>query len=57
MIQEHIKKPLADEILFGKLAKGGHVQAVLRDGVWSKGGPRTRRPGHRAQLRMLEAAE
>jgi ATP-dependent Clp protease ATP-binding subunit ClpA len=25
VIQEHIKKPLADELLFGKLAKGGHV--------------------------------
>jgi ATP-dependent Clp protease ATP-binding subunit ClpA len=32
VIQEHIKKPLADEILFGKLAKGGHVQVVLKDG-------------------------
>ena len=25
VIQEHIKKPLADELLFGKLANGGHV--------------------------------
>jgi ATP-dependent Clp protease ATP-binding subunit ClpA len=32
VIQEHIKKPLADEILFGRLVKGGHVQVVLRDG-------------------------
>ena len=32
VIQEHIKKPLADEILFGKLVKGGHVKVVLRDG-------------------------
>ncbi|MFZ5668016.1 MAG: ATP-dependent Clp protease ATP-binding subunit ClpA [Pseudomonadota bacterium] len=32
VIQEHIKKPLADDILFGKLAKGGHVKVVLRDG-------------------------
>ena len=32
VIQEHIKKPLADEILFGKLAKGGHVRVVLKDG-------------------------
>ncbi len=32
VIQEHIKKPLADDILFGKLAKGGHVRVVLRDG-------------------------
>ncbi|WP_337186098.1 ATP-dependent Clp protease ATP-binding subunit ClpA [Phenylobacterium sp.] len=32
VIQEHIKKPLADEILFGRLAKGGHVRVVLKDG-------------------------
>jgi ATP-dependent Clp protease ATP-binding subunit ClpA len=32
VIQEHIKKPLADEILFGKLVKGGHVKVVLVDG-------------------------
>ncbi|HSV04231.1 MAG TPA: ATP-dependent Clp protease ATP-binding subunit ClpA [Phenylobacterium sp.] len=32
VIQEHIKKPLADEILFGRLTKGGHVCVVLKDG-------------------------
>jgi len=32
VIQEHIKKPLADEILFGKLVRGGHVKVVLKDG-------------------------
>ncbi|MDO8902921.1 MAG: ATP-dependent Clp protease ATP-binding subunit ClpA [Phenylobacterium sp.] len=32
VIQEHIKKPLADEILFGRLVKGGHVRVVLKDG-------------------------
>jgi ATP-dependent Clp protease ATP-binding subunit ClpA len=32
VIQESIKKPLADEILFGKLVKGGHVKVVLKDG-------------------------
>ena len=31
-IQEEIKKPLADDILFGRLAKGGHVKVVLKDG-------------------------
>ena len=31
VIQENIKKPLADEILFGKLTKGGHVKVVLKD--------------------------
>ncbi|HTT78438.1 MAG TPA: AAA family ATPase, partial [Stellaceae bacterium] len=28
IIQEHIKKPLAEELLFGKLAKGGIVQVA-----------------------------
>jgi ATP-dependent Clp protease ATP-binding subunit ClpA len=32
VIQEHIKKPLADEILFGKLVRGGHVRVTLKDG-------------------------
>jgi ATP-dependent Clp protease ATP-binding subunit ClpA len=32
VIQESIKKPLADEILFGRLVRGGHVKVVLRDG-------------------------
>ncbi|MCJ9429241.1 ATP-dependent Clp protease ATP-binding subunit ClpA [Kordiimonas marina] len=31
VIQEHIKKPLADELLFGKLAKGGEVVVKLKD--------------------------
>src|SRR6201985_1530074 len=29
VIQEHIKTPLADEVLFGKLKGGGHVRVVL----------------------------
>jgi ATP-dependent Clp protease ATP-binding subunit ClpA len=29
MIQEHIKKPLADEVLFGKLKSGGHVRVIV----------------------------
>jgi ATP-dependent Clp protease ATP-binding subunit ClpA len=31
VIQEHIKKPLADDILFGRLIRGGHVKVVLKD--------------------------
>ncbi len=31
VIQESIKKPLADELLFGKLAKGGEVVVKLKD--------------------------
>lgn len=29
IIQEHIKRPLAEELLFGKLADGGHVRVDL----------------------------
>jgi ATP-dependent Clp protease ATP-binding subunit ClpA len=32
VIQENIKKPLADEILFGRLAKGGEVHVTEKDG-------------------------
>jgi len=31
VIQEHIKKPLADELLFGGLAKGGEVVVRVKD--------------------------
>ncbi|QIK39448.1 ATP-dependent Clp protease ATP-binding subunit ClpA [Pontivivens nitratireducens] len=31
VIQEHIKKPLAEELLFGKLAKGGVVKVSVKD--------------------------
>ena len=33
VIQEHIKKPLAEELLFGKLVKGGSVKVTLKDGA------------------------
>jgi ATP-dependent Clp protease ATP-binding subunit ClpA len=32
VIQEHIKKPLAEELLFGKLAKGGIVKVGVKNG-------------------------
>jgi ATP-dependent Clp protease ATP-binding subunit ClpA len=31
VIQDHIKRPLADELLFGKLAKGGRVLITVAD--------------------------
>ncbi len=31
VIQEHIKKPLAEELLFGKLTKGGAVKVSMKD--------------------------
>ena len=32
VIQEYIKKPLAEELLFGRLVKGGSVKVALKDG-------------------------
>src|SRR6516225_104901 len=31
LIQENIKKPLADEVLFGKLKRGGHVRVIVTE--------------------------
>jgi ATP-dependent Clp protease ATP-binding subunit ClpA len=31
VIQEHIKRPLADELLFGSLSEGGHVRVTVGD--------------------------
>jgi ATP-dependent Clp protease ATP-binding subunit ClpA len=31
VIQEHIKKPLSEEVLFGKLTKGGTVRILVKD--------------------------
>ena len=31
VIQENIKRPLAEELLFGKLARGGHIRISVRD--------------------------
>jgi ATP-dependent Clp protease ATP-binding subunit ClpA len=31
LVQEKIKRPLADELLFGKLSKGGHARITLVD--------------------------
>ncbi|WP_118133293.1 ATP-dependent Clp protease ATP-binding subunit ClpA [Oceanicella sp. SM1341] len=33
VIQENIKKPLAEELLFGRLAKGGTVKIAVKDGA------------------------
>ncbi|ANB17673.1 ATP-dependent Clp protease ATP-binding subunit ClpA [Dokdonella koreensis] len=35
VIQEHVKRPLADELLFGKLAEGGKVRLSVVDGKLS----------------------
>jgi ATP-dependent Clp protease ATP-binding subunit ClpA len=38
VIQEHIKQPLADEVLFGKLKKGGTVKVTVKTGEDGKDG-------------------
>ena len=35
VIQENLKKPLAEELLFGKLTKGGVVKVGVKDGQLS----------------------
>ncbi len=35
VIQEHLKKPLANELLFGNLARGGKVSVTVVDGELS----------------------
>ena len=47
LIQEAIKKPLADELLFGRLAKGGRVRVGLKNGKPSFGYPSGEAPGRR----------
>jgi ATP-dependent Clp protease ATP-binding subunit ClpA len=31
LISEHIKKPLAEELLFGRLAQGGHIHVTVKE--------------------------
>jgi len=31
LIREHIKRPLAEELLFGRLASGGHVSVSVNE--------------------------
>jgi ATP-dependent Clp protease ATP-binding subunit ClpA len=38
VIQEHIKKPLADEVLFGRLKKGGTVRVVVEKNEMGEAG-------------------
>ena len=47
LIQDKIKRPLADELLFGKLVDGGRVSVDVRTASWSW----TRRPSRRSCCR------
>ncbi len=57
VIQEHIKKPLAEELLFGRLAKGGLVQVGVKNGKldlrFEK--PKNRQLGSRKRPPLLTA--
>ncbi|MDZ7708877.1 MAG: ATP-dependent Clp protease ATP-binding subunit ClpA [Roseovarius sp.] len=57
VIQEHIKKPLAEELLFGRLAKGGTVCVGVRDDkiVLDVDGPATRRLSGKKKPPLLTA--
>ncbi|MBP2313194.1 ATP-dependent Clp protease ATP-binding subunit ClpA [Azospirillum soli] len=61
VIQEHLKKPLAEELLFGKLSKGGVVKVTIKDDKPSfeyTEGSRKRRPdGEDEDEVMHELAE
>ncbi len=48
VIQEHIKRPLAEQLLFGELAKGGHVRIGVGpdDGLQLVSTPATRSLAH-----------
>jgi ATP-dependent Clp protease ATP-binding subunit ClpA len=53
VIQEHVKKPLAEELLFGRLTKGGVVRVILRDDkieLQVEGTDKARLPGSKPPL-------
>ncbi len=63
VIQEHIKKPLADELLFGKLADGGKALVIVKDGKIDftltpaqKSGSKRRRKPPEAKKKVPELA-
>ncbi len=57
VIQEYLKKPLAEELLFGKLAKGGIVKVGVKDGsidLQMEGPSRPRLSGRKPPLLTAE---
>jgi len=66
MIQEHIKQPLAEELLFGRLAKGGTVSVTIEDdkpkfeflkALKKAPAPRSKRGGRRTKGKVTETVE
>jgi ATP-dependent Clp protease ATP-binding subunit ClpA len=58
VIQEHVKRPLAEELLFGRLAKGGVVRVELRDGelAFDFADAEARPPSNKRNAKPLEPA-
>mgnify|MGYP003621733623 CR=1 FL=1 len=60
IIQEHIKNALAEELLFGRLAKGGVVRVTLVDGKpafeYPEIIPQLPPPGRKGKPKQLEPA-
>ncbi|OUR76453.1 ATP-dependent Clp protease ATP-binding subunit ClpA [Alphaproteobacteria bacterium 46_93_T64] len=52
VIQEHIKKPLSEELLFGKLAKGGHVEIALKKGALAFNIESAEEVSHREKVKL-----
>ena len=66
MIQEHIKQPLAEELLFGRLSKGGTVLVTIEDDKPSfefpkapkkAPAPRAKRGGRRTKSKVTETVQ
>jgi len=57
VIQEHIKKPLAEELLFGKLEKGGTVVVDVEDGKMTFSYPEDATPKPPAKPKKGKVAE
>ena len=57
VIQEHIKKPLAEELLFGKLTKGGTVRVGVKDGALALTYEQPQKPRLTSQKPPLLTAE
>ena len=63
VIQEHIKQPLADEVLFGKLKKGGTVKVTVKEDGSDlnleaiEDGPVTPKPEPTPEAKKKRAAE
>ncbi len=54
VIQENVKKALAEELLFGKLAKGGSVQVGVEDGVLTFTYPEPKKSGRGGSARAKQ---